>query len=353
MNLRRMTAGWQEPSATAVLEHGANPGLISHWTKQGLLDIAQRLLDDRKVQGGDADELRQLVRDQTFNRLAMKLGVKVIHCSERDTQVTSQPKQVDEFVNTWSIEGFREEGITTAEMGWGTHEKQLPPLTYHHPNGPRNQICLARMGMNTWVVLLGPPILHSRHDHPPRRGVHDLRSAHGLGRWPADLPPHGALRLLSLRRRHRIAGGASRQRLRVAGEAADHARRNHRRGRHSGALLMGHAYHSWWTGSMLTIEQSRRLVPHQNATTMQVAISVVAAATWMVENPQRGVCSPDDLPHEYVLEIARPYLGQSVSVPSDWTPLKYYVNNFHGFNQPDIDFDDPWQFKNFLITDGD
>ena len=56
----------------------------------------------------------------------MKLGVKVIHCSERDTQITDQPKQVDEFVNTWSIEGFREEGTTTAEMGWGTHEKQLP-----------------------------------------------------------------------------------------------------------------------------------------------------------------------------------------------------------------------------------
>ncbi len=49
--------------------------------------------------------------------------MKVIHCSERDTQITDVPKQVDEFVNTWSIEGFREEGTTTAEMGWGTHEK--------------------------------------------------------------------------------------------------------------------------------------------------------------------------------------------------------------------------------------
>ena len=81
----------------------------------------------------------------------MQLGVKVIHCSERDTQITDQPKQVDEFVNTWSIEGFREEGTTTAEMGWGTHEKELPPLAYEHTEGPRNQICLAQMGMNTWV----------------------------------------------------------------------------------------------------------------------------------------------------------------------------------------------------------
>ena len=56
-----------------------------------------------------------------------------------------------------------------------------------------------------------------------------------------------------------------------------------------GALLMGHAYNSWWTGSDLSIEESRRLVPHQNATTMQVAISVVAAAMWMIENPAAGV----------------------------------------------------------------
>ena len=85
----------------------------------------------------------------------MKLGVKVIHCSERDTQITDQPKQVDEFVNTWSVEGFREEGTTTAEMGWGTHEKELPPLAFEHADGPKNQICLARMGMNTWVRSLG------------------------------------------------------------------------------------------------------------------------------------------------------------------------------------------------------
>ena len=60
-------------------------------------------------------------------------------------------KLVDEFVNTWSIEGFREEGTTTVEMGWGTHEKQLPAHAFGHKEGPRNQICLARMGINTWV----------------------------------------------------------------------------------------------------------------------------------------------------------------------------------------------------------
>ncbi len=120
-----------------------------------------------------------------------------------------------------------------------------------------------------------------------------------------------------------------------------------------GALLMGHAYNSWWIGSDLSIEESRRLVPHQNATTMQVAISVVAAAMWMIENPDRGVQTPDDLPHEYVLKIAKPYLGRWISKPADWTPLKHYTNAFKGHNNPQVDWKDPWQFKNFLITDGD
>jgi len=49
MNLRRLTATWKEKGPTAVIEHGANPGLISHFTKQGLIDIGQRLIADKKV----------------------------------------------------------------------------------------------------------------------------------------------------------------------------------------------------------------------------------------------------------------------------------------------------------------
>ncbi|GBL19405.1 homospermidine synthase [Anaerolineaceae bacterium] len=44
MALRRLRAGWAEPGATAVVEHGANPGLVSHWTKVALLDMAAALL---------------------------------------------------------------------------------------------------------------------------------------------------------------------------------------------------------------------------------------------------------------------------------------------------------------------
>jgi homospermidine synthase len=120
-----------------------------------------------------------------------------------------------------------------------------------------------------------------------------------------------------------------------------------------GALVMGHPYNSWWCGSDLSIEQSRELVPHQNATTMQVAISVVAATMWMIDNPHRGVNLPDDLPHDFILRISKPYLGTFISIPSDWTPLAHYANAFGQYNNPQLDRADPWQYKNFLITDGD
>ena len=74
---------------------------------------------------------------------------------------------------------------------------------------------------------------------------------------------------------------------------------------------------------------------------------------WMIENPDRGLLVPDDLPHDYVLEIAKPYLGKFISVRSDWTPLKDYASAFPGYNDPSVDPDNVWQFKNFLITDGD
>jgi homospermidine synthase len=350
MNIRRMTSAWKTPGPTAVLEHGANPGLISHFTKQALLDIAQRALAEKKLTGALAEQVQQHARDQKFNHLAWKLGVKVIHCSERDTQITDRPKQVDEFVNTWSVEGFREEGTTTAEMGWGTHEKELPALAHEHPDGPKNQICLARMGINTWVVSWVPN--YRIHGMVVRHGeaftISDRLTVWENGKAVYRPTVHYAYCPCD-------CAIASLQELR----AYDYELQEKQRIMNDeitsgadilGALLMGHPYNAWWTGSDLSIEESRRLVPHQNATTMQVAVSVVAAVLWMIDNPQRGVCVPDDLPHEFVLKFAKPYLGKWISVPEDWTPLAHRAGHFGPSSKLDLDHGDPWQFKNFLIS---
>ncbi len=113
LDARRRSPG----GITAVSCCGANPGMVSWFVKQALLDIAHDL-------GVKASEPKSR---EDWGRLAMTLGVKGIHIAERDTQRARYPKPPNVFVNTWSIEGFLSEGMQPAELGWGTHENWMPP----------------------------------------------------------------------------------------------------------------------------------------------------------------------------------------------------------------------------------
>lgn len=114
---------------------------------------------------------------------------------------------------------------------------------------------------------------------------------------------------------------------------------------------MGHPYRSWWTGSRLSIDEARAIIPGQNATTLQVAASILGAVAWMIEHPHEGLRVPDDLPWESVLRVATPYLGTLHSGPADWTPLSARRDLFAEFSDEadHLDRSDPWQFTNFLV----
>ncbi len=135
---------------TAVLTHGANPGLVSHFVKQALLNIARDTGVDTAVPADRAG----------WAALAHGLGVKVIHIAERDTQTATVAKEPGEFVNTWSIDGFVGEGCQPAELGWGTHEKTLPADGFRHDFGGGAAIYLMRPGastrVRTWTPMAGP-----------------------------------------------------------------------------------------------------------------------------------------------------------------------------------------------------
>ena len=354
MSMRRMINSWGDNNgASAVVEHGANPGLVSHFAKQALTEISTKLLTEGKA-GDRKSALESALAGREYNRLAHLTGTKVIHISERDTQISNHPKEVNEFVNTWSVEGFYEEGVAPAEMGWGTHEKQLPDYAFvHEGEGPENQICIAQPGMLTWVrswvpcgEIRGMVIRHGEaftmSDHLTvwdENGKAAYRPTVHYAYCPSDsgvLSVHELLmRDWEMQPRQRILNNEI-----ISGRDE------------LGVLLLGHDYTGWWTGSMLSIDEARQIIPDQNATTLQVAASIVGAVTWMINNPNEGVRVPDDLPWEDVLKVATPYLGSMHSGPTDWTPLKGRNDLFPGFGgySDGLDHTDPWQFRNFLIS---
>ncbi len=348
MKLIELTKDW-EGAATGIVDHGANPGLISHFAKQGLIDIAKRMIDDEIAP--DPARIKHLIREEKFGELAMETGVKVIHCSEHDTQISRTPKKIGEFVGTWCIEGLHEEGTAPAEIGWGTHEKTLPPMAIIPPVGPKNGILLPKMGINTWVrsyipnqEIIGMVIRHGEAFGISERWTvwKDGKAVYRPTVLYAYMPCDATIASLhELRARNYVL----QPKLRIMSDreiitGADIL----------GALLMGHPYKSWWTGSILPIDIAKKLAPGQNATTIQVALGVVSAVMWMIKNPREGFCLPDDLPHEFVLSIAKKYLGDFVSRPLDWTPLKNRVVYFKENPENNYDREDIWQFKNFLFV---
>ncbi len=335
LELARHTIG----GPTAVLTHGANPGLVSHLVKRALLDVAR-----------DAGLPAAPSSRDGWARLAWQLGVRTIHVAERDTQVANGAKQPGEFVNTWSIDGFVGEGCQPAELGWGSHEKALPPDGRHHAFGDNAAIYLERPGASTkvrsWTPLAGP--IHGwLITHSESISIADYLTIREGGREEGAVAYRPTVHyayhpcddaVLSL---HELAGRnwsiQPRQRLLmdeiVAG--ADEL----------GVLLMGHARGAYWLGSRLGIEEARRLAPHNNATSLQVTATVLAGLVWALENPRRGIVEADEIDHARVLEIARPYLGEVVGIYSDWTPLSDRGTLFGEA----LDTEDPWQFSNFRV----
>jgi homospermidine synthase len=327
----------EKPAPTAVLTHGANPGLVSHLVKQALLNIAK----DTGVDAGTPS-----VRED-WARLAQTLGIKVIHIAERDTQVANSPKEPNEFVNTWSVDGFVSEGAQPAELGWGTHEKHFPPDGGRHAAGSRCAIYLNRPGASTRVRTWTPEAGHFHGfliTHSEAISLADYYTVKEGSRVVYRPTAHYAYHpcndaVLSV---HEFAGrnwhlqDRKRILLNEITRGIDEL----------GVLLAGHAKNAYWYGSQLSIEEARSLAPFNSATSLQVTSAALAGMIWAMENPARGIVEPDDMDFRRPLTICKPYLGSVVGEYTDWTPLYERGELF----AEDVDRSDPWQFKNVRVV---
>jgi homospermidine synthase len=311
---------------------------VSHLVKQALVNIANDT-------GTPFEE--PATREQ-WAALAQKLGVKVIHIAERDTQVAAgHPKQVGEFVNTWSVDGFVGEGCQPAELGWGSHEKNWPRDGRKHETGRGSAIFLMQPGaatrVRTWTPLAGH--FHGfLITHSESISISDyltVRKGEGVAYRPtvhyAYHPSDNAV--LSV---HELAGRnwQIQERKRIMMEQITSGIDE------LGVLLAGHKKNAYWYGSQLSIHEARQLAPHNSATSLQVTVSAMAGLIWAIENPNSGIVEPDEMDYKRVLEICRPYLGHVVGEYTEWHPL---VDRARMFPE-DLDETDPWQFKNVRVV---
>ncbi|KTD43061.1 saccharopine dehydrogenase C-terminal domain-containing protein [Legionella parisiensis] len=338
--LRDATLQHKKQGPTAVLTHGANPGLVSHFLKQALWNVAK----DNEWEG----ELPQ--KSVEWAQLAHDLNIKTIHISEHDTQISSQIKKPDEFINTWSVDALISEALRPAELGWGSHERHWPHDANHYNFGSNCGIYLSRPGAETQVRTWTPnsgPINGFLITHAESLSIAEyltLKKNNKVYYRPtvhyAYHPcPDAILSLKELVQRKYIPQKEKRIILKEIVEGTDEL----------GVLLMGNKKGAYWYGSHLSIHEARKLANHNNATSLQVAAGVLSGMIWAIKNPERGIIEPEDMDHEYILSLASPYLGKVGGYYTDWTPLQDRGNS----NNKDIDQIDPWQFINIRINEGE
>lgn len=322
---------------TAVSCCGANPGMVSWFVKQALVDVARDT--------GLAFE--EPTSREGWAKLMRDVGVKGIHIAERDTQRSKNPKPRDVFVNTWSVEGFVSEGLQPAELGWGTHERWMPDNAKTHETGCQAAIYLMQPGANTrvrsWCPTPGAQygFLVTHNESISIADYFTVGSGHDAAYRPtchyAYHPANDAV--LSL---HEMFGAAGRK------QSANHILDENEIVDgidELGVLLYGHAKNAYWYGSQLSIEETRMLAPYQNATGLQVSSAVLAGMVWALENPKAGIVEADEMDYKRCLEVQKPYLGPVAGYYTDWTPLA----DRPGLFPEDIDTIDPWQFRNILV----
>jgi homospermidine synthase len=322
---------------TAVSCCGANPGMVSWFVKQALLDINK-----------DTDHnAPEPATRQEWAALAKGLGVKGIHIAERDTQRARHPKPRGIFVNTWSVEGFVSEGMQPSELGWGTHERWMPETGRTHKEGCGAAIYLLQPGANTRVRSWCPTPGQQYGflvTHNESISIADYLTVREGGEAVYRPTCHYAYHpcndaVLSLHEMFGAAGAAQEKHVILDEhdivDGADEL----------GVLLYGHAKNAYWFGSQLSVEETRELAPYQNATGMQVTSAVLAGMVWALENPQAGIIEADEMDFHRCLEVQKPYLGPVKGYYTDWTPL----DGRPGFFPEDIDTADPWQFRNILV----
>lgn len=336
--LREESLQYKKQGPTAVLTHGANPGLVSHFLKQALWNLAK----DNNWEGNlpqKAEEWAQLAHD---------LDIKTIHIAEHDSQKSSQAKKTDEFINTWSVDALISEALRPAELGWGSHERHWPHDANHHNYGSNCGIYLNQPGAETRVRTWTPgsgPINGFLITHAESLSITEyltLKKDNQIYYRPTvhyayHPSPDAILSLKELVQRKYIPHSEKRIMLHEIIDGTDEL----------GVLLMGNKKGAYWYGSRLSIHEAKKIANHNNATSLQVAAGVLSGIIWAIKNPDRGIIEPEDMDHEFILHIASPYLGTVGGYYTDWNPLQDQNNSPSKYT----DHSDPWQFINIRISE--
>jgi homospermidine synthase len=291
-------------ASTALICHGANPGLVSHFARQALAMLAARL-------GCEQPSLANSWSD--LAHLAQSIRVATVQIAEVDSQACPEGSSSHDLpANTWCVSGLLGELNDHASWARGTNETMMPLISDEFVRLPLpSHASLVR----SWIPTGGPFVGHLV-PHPEVFSIADSLTLLGSGATITYRPsvqfvympcPSMRTHLGAPQRTNRFEQGQI-----IASsilEGTDDL---------GVVILRCGSDELFWYGSSLGIAEARRHVRDANATAVQVSAGVLAGLQWLLANPKAGLVEPEQIDTEQVLNGAARYLGSLYGMAARW-----------------------------------
>lgn len=281
-----------EAGPPIIVNHGANPGLVSHFAKAALVNAAELNKKDKPVD---------------WAKLAFELGIHAIHISEIDTQETTQTLANDSFYSTWSVEAFKAESLENSIHAFGS-EQPVGDGTLLTLSDGHSAWKAPSIGCETYAESFTPS--HGKYSGMVISHIETFTIANLLTSTNENGKAEFRPTVLFCYRPCPASVWSFEK-----DKWEENAPNILLRDIHSGADEIGISLFSnkeptiYWYGTTLSNAESRKISPLSNATSVQVAAGLYGGLRAGLAMEKGGLYEPEDIDHETVLDYAIPYLG--------------------------------------------
>lgn len=317
-----------------VLQHGNNPGLVSHFVKAALEYIVNTQFKKDK-------SLKQLLNAGNFPELSRTLGVKMIHVNDIDLQEVKGAYDEKNLVSTWCTDSFWFEMLSEGTLNIGPHERidfeeqcnfinrekgfvefqkmaaDIKGRTYY-PGGvfegflvPHEETITIAKSLEireqgkveyrpTVLFLYAPCAYATRYFQSAK--VNDY--PHPDPEKPLDCEILGGETIIRGYRYPERVEILYQERIAAGTE-------------YVGVLLMGEHFQPVWVGNRVEtsyLYKKKKGSYWQTPTITPVAMSALAAVCWMLKNKEKGgIYFPDDIPdYKEIIHFAEKYISKTI-----------------------------------------
>ncbi len=317
-----------------VLQHGNNPGLVSHFVKAAIEYIVNTQFKKDK-------HLKALINSGSFNEAARILGIRMIHVNDIDLQEVNDAYSDSMLFSTWCTDSFWFEMLSEATINIGTHEKidfedecnfintekgflefkkiaaDKKGRTYY-PDGvfegflvPHEETVTIAKSLEVkegGKVIYRPTVMFL---YSPCTYASNYFKGAKVNEYP-EPDPEKPMDCENENGRTIIRGYVYPENFEIVYQEKIASGTEY-----VGVLLIGENFQPVWVGNRIEasfLYKDKKNSYWQTPTITPVAMSALAAVCWMLKNKDKGgIYFPDDIPdYKYIIKTAEKYISKTI-----------------------------------------